>query len=74
MGGIFSPKMPSAPVQAARAITAVQKTPDIEFGDEDTPMMGIKKKKKGKRDLVTPLDTSLQTASSGSGLQITKGA
>ena len=59
---------------AARAITAVQKTPDIEFDAEDTPMMGIKKKKKGKRDLVTPLDTSLQTASSGSGLQITKGA
>lgn len=73
MGGLFSPKMPAPPVPAARPVTAVQKTPDIEFGADETPMMGIKKKKKGKRELVTPLDTSLQTGSAGAGLQISKG-
>lgn len=73
MGGLFRPKMPAPPVPAARPITAVSKTPELELDAEDTPMLGIKKKKKGKKQLVTPTDTSVQTGSSGSGLQIATG-
>jgi hypothetical protein len=40
---------------------------------DETPAMGIKKKRKGKQQLVTPMDTSLQTGSAGAGLQITQG-
>ena len=46
MGGMFRPKMPPPPVPAARPITAVAKTPELELDGEDTPMLGIKKKKK----------------------------
>jgi len=74
MGGMFKPKMPAPPPQAARPVTAVAKTPDLELADEETPAMGIKKKKKGKSQLRTmSSDTSLQTGSTGSGLQIGQG-
>jgi hypothetical protein len=73
MGGMFRPKMPPPPVPAARPITAVAKTPELELDGEDTPMLGIKKKKKGKKQLVTTTDPSVQTASTGAGLQITQG-
>jgi len=73
MGGMFKPKMPAPPPAPARPVTAVAKTPDLEVGGEETPAMGIKKKRKGKQQLVTPTDTSLQTGSAGAGLQITKG-
>lgn len=73
MGGLFRPKMPTPPPAPARPVTAVAKTPDLEVGMEETPMMGIKKKRKGKKELITAMDTSLQTGSEGSGLQITKG-
>ena len=73
MGGMFKPKMPAPPPQAARPVTAVAKTPDLEMAFDETPAMGIKKKRKGKQQLVTPMDTSLQTGSAGAGLQITQG-
>ncbi|MDA7495970.1 hypothetical protein OAA57_00730 [bacterium] len=74
MGGMFRPKMPAPPPQVARPVTAVQKTPDLEMADEETPAMGIKKKQKGKKQLKVTTDTSLQTGSTGSGLQIGQGS
>jgi hypothetical protein len=73
MGGLFKPKMPTPPPAPARPVTAVAKTPDLELADVDTPALGIKKKRKGKKQLVTTTDQSLQTGSTGAGLQITQG-
>jgi hypothetical protein len=54
----------------ARPVTAVAKTPDIELADQGLEADQIQKKK-GKRKLRTDvIDTSTQTGSTGSGLQI----
>lgn len=76
MGGIFkAPKMPAPLPAAARPVTAVTKTPDLEL-EEDKTMTGTQQqKKKGKRGLRTDVTSTqaTQVASAGSGLQIPKG-
>lgn len=71
MGGIFGGPKPPKPMPApARPVTAVAKTPDIELADQGLEADQIQKKK-GKRKLrIDTVDTSMQTGSSGSGLQI----
>ena len=73
MGSLFSPKTPAPMPTPARPVTAVTKTPDIELDDTELESDTLAKKKKGKKALKTPLnDTSVQTGSSGAGLQIPK--
>tara|TARA_E500000081_G_scaffold117823_1_gene121512 strand:- start:24762 stop:24956 length:195 start_codon:yes stop_codon:yes gene_type:complete len=58
----------------ARPVTAVQKSPDIELEDTELESEQLTKKKKGKKALKTQLtDTTVQTGSSASGLQIPTG-
>jgi len=75
MGGLFSPKMPKPLPLPARAITAVTKTPDIEFADTDLASSMLGKAKRGKKALRTELldRMSAQVSSAASGLQIPRG-
>lgn len=72
MGGLFSPKMPKPLPLPARPVTAVTKTPDIEFADAGLAGEMLGKKKRGKRALRTELldRMSAQVSSAASGLQI----
>lgn len=72
MGGLFSPKMPKPLPPPARPVTAVTKTPDIEFADADLVSGMLGKKKRGKRALRTELvdQASAQIPSTAAGLQI----
>ena len=75
MGGLFGGSRSPAPTPApARPVTAVAKTPDIELDDTDLESTGLKKKKTGKKALRTDInmDSSVDTGSEGSGLQIPK--
>ena len=77
MGGLFggSRSTPAPMPTPARPVTAATKTPDIELDDTDLESTTLKKKKTGKKALRTDLamDTSTQSNSDGSGLQIPKG-
>ncbi len=76
MGGLFGGGRTPAPAPTpARPVTAATKTPDIELDDTDLESTTLKKKKTGKKALRTDLamDTSTQSNSDGSGLQIPKG-
>lgn len=75
MGGLFSSKVPTPPPAPARPVTAITKTPDLELDDTELQTEQLAKKKKGKKALRTPVttDVATQVASTGSGLQITKG-
>jgi len=75
MGSIFrGPKPPPVMPTPARPVTAVRKSPDIELEDTELESEQLTKKKKGKKALKTPLmDTTVQTGSSASGLQIPSG-
>ena len=76
MGGLFSSKVPTPPPAPARPVTAITKTPDLEMDDTELQTDVLSKKKKGKKALRTDItkDVSTQVASTGSGLQITKGS
>ena len=72
MGGLFSAKAPAPLPAPARPVTAITKTPDIELDDTEVQSEKLTKKRRGKKGLrqdVT-VDTSIQTGSTGSGLQI----
>jgi hypothetical protein len=70
MGGLFGSSAPKPLPAPARPVTAVAKTPDIELADQGLDADRLKKKT-GKRKLRVDIkDTSVQTGSSGSGLQI----
>tara|TARA_B110000503_G_scaffold38093_1_gene62496 strand:- start:9266 stop:9508 length:243 start_codon:yes stop_codon:yes gene_type:complete len=75
MGGLFGGGRSPAPTPTpARPVTAVAKTPDIELDDTDLESTSLNKKKTGKKALRTDItmDSSVDTGSTGSGLQIPK--
>ena len=72
MGGLFSAKAPAPLPAPARPVTVYYfKTPDIELDDTEVQSEKLSKSrgKKGLRQDVT-VDTSTQTGSTSSGLQI----